>query len=182
LGYNPRDGFLHNVRQLHQGKEGKPTVAYSLIADHSRRTRSVTVGHPGARNDKFICQYDTTIQDIRSKRLYHDKTFILFASDASGVPWQHMGLYLICNEGSHKWHPYNVQTNMPLGRVKLADFPEFRMDRRIIDLWSGLVDRRYVGVAKIDNWDVEVECKWTQLQGALIENHMHFYPLNKIEW
>ncbi len=39
------DRCPHNARHLNQGKEGKPTVAYSLIADHSRSIRSVTVGH-----------------------------------------------------------------------------------------------------------------------------------------
>ena len=44
-------------------QEGKPTVAYSVVADHTRSIRSVTVGLPGARNDKSICQYDRTIQE-----------------------------------------------------------------------------------------------------------------------
>ena len=37
------DRCQHNVLHLHQGKEGKPTVAYSLIADHTRRICSLTV-------------------------------------------------------------------------------------------------------------------------------------------
>ncbi len=36
------DRCPHNVRFLHSGKEGKPTVAYSMIVDHMRRIRSVT--------------------------------------------------------------------------------------------------------------------------------------------
>ncbi len=97
------DRCPHNVRHLHprKGKEGKPTVAYSLIADHNRSIRSVTVGYPGARNDKSICQYDKIIQDIRSKQLYHDETFSLF--NALRVPRQHMGLYPIFDGGYHKW-------------------------------------------------------------------------------
>ncbi len=93
-------------------------MAYSLKADHSRRIRSVTVGHPGARNDKSICQNDKTIQYIRSKRLFHAETFTLF--DTSGEPQQHIGLYLICDGATTNGVPYNVQTNMPLGRVQLA--------------------------------------------------------------
>ena len=38
------DRCPHNVRHLHLGKEGKPTVAYSLVADHTRRIRSLTIG------------------------------------------------------------------------------------------------------------------------------------------
>jgi hypothetical protein len=72
------DRCPHNVRFLHSGKEGKPTVAYSMIVDHMRRIRSVTAGHPGARNDKSISQYDKSQQDMRTGRLYRDETFTLF--------------------------------------------------------------------------------------------------------
>ena len=95
------DRCPHSVRHLHQGKEGKPTVAYSLVADHARRIRSLTVGHPGVRNDKSICQCDRTIQDIRSKRLYQNEQFTLY--DAVGQAQTYTGLYLICDGGYHKW-------------------------------------------------------------------------------
>jgi hypothetical protein len=95
------DRCPHSVRHLHLGKEGKPTVAYSIVADHTRRIRSVTVGHPAARNDKSICQYDRTIQDIRATRLYQYEQFTLY--DAAGLPRINMGLYLVCDGGYHKW-------------------------------------------------------------------------------
>ena len=59
------DRCPHNSRHLYLGKEGKPTVAYSMIVDHNRRIRSLTIGNPGARNDKSISQYDKSIQDVR---------------------------------------------------------------------------------------------------------------------
>ena len=95
------DRCPHNVRFLHSGKEGKPTVAYSMIVDHMRRIRSVTAGHPGARNDKSISQYDKSLQDMRTGRLYRDETFTLF--DAFGQEETHKGLYLLCDGGYHKW-------------------------------------------------------------------------------
>jgi uncharacterized protein (DUF433 family) len=63
-----------------------------------------------------------------------------------------------------------------------ADFPKYSMKQRIIYLRRGPADISYARSGNIDDCDVEVVCEWTQLQGALIENHMHFYPLNKIEW
>ncbi len=45
-----------------------------------------------------------------------------------------------------------------------AIFREFSIDQRIIDLWRGPNDKIYVGSGSIDNCDVEVECKWTQLR------------------
>ncbi len=71
------------------------------------------------------------------------------------------------------------------GHYVAADyFPEYSMDHRIIGLRYGTADRscQCVGSDNIDICDVEVECEWTQLRGALIENYMHCYRLNKIEW
>jgi hypothetical protein len=63
-----------------------------------------------------------------------------------------------------------------------ADFPEYSMYQRIIYLRRSPADIRYVGSGNIDDCAVEVVCEWTQLRGALIENYMHCYRLNKIEW
>jgi hypothetical protein len=68
------------------------------------------------------------------------------------------------------------------GHDVAADFPEYSMDHRILDLRCGPADRSCVGSDNIHTCDVEVECEWTQLRGALIENYMHCYRLNKIEW
>jgi hypothetical protein len=56
------------------------------------------------------------------------------------------------------------------------------MDQQIIYLRGCPADIRYVGRGNIDDCDVEVECKWTQMLGALIENYMHCYQFNKIGW
>ncbi len=68
-----------------------------------------------------------------------------------------------------------------LGHDVAADFPEYNMDHRIIYLRCGPADRSCAGSDNIDICNVEVECERTQLQGALIENYMHCYRLNKIE-
>ena len=60
------------------------------------------------------------------------------------------------------------------GHDVAADFPEYIMDHRVIDLRCGPADRSCVGSDNIDTCDVEVECEWTQLRRALIENYMHF--------
>ncbi len=63
-----------------------------------------------------------------------------------------------------------------------ANFPEFSMHKKIIDLRRGPADRSYVESGDIDDCDFEVECEWTQLRGVLIENYMFCYRLNKIKW
>jgi hypothetical protein len=49
-----------------------------------------------------------------------------------------------------------------------ANFPEYSMDQRIIDLCRCPADSSHVGSSIFDNCDVEVECEWTQQRGALI--------------
>ena len=56
---------VHNSRHLYLGKEGKPTVAYSMIVNHNQHIRLLTIENPGGRNDKSISQYDKSIQDVR---------------------------------------------------------------------------------------------------------------------
>jgi hypothetical protein len=63
-----------------------------------------------------------------------------------------------------------------------ADFQEYSMDQRLIYLRRGPSDISYVGSGNIDDCDVEVVCEWTRLRGALIENYMHCYRFNQIEW
>ena len=59
------DQCVHNSRHLYLGKEGKPTVAYSMIVNHNQHIRLLTIENPGGRNDKSISQYDKSIQDVR---------------------------------------------------------------------------------------------------------------------
>ncbi len=68
------------------------------------------------------------------------------------------------------------------GHDVAADFSEYSMDHRVIDLRCCPADRSCVGSDNINLCNVEVECEWTQLRGALIESYMHCYRLNKIEW
>jgi hypothetical protein len=49
-----------------------------------------------------------------------------------------------------------------------AAFQEYSMDQTIVDLRRGPTDRSYVGSGNIDDCNVELECEWTQLRGALI--------------
>ena len=60
-----------------------------------------------------------------------------------------------------------------------ADFPEYSMVQRIIDLQRGPADRSYVGSGNIDICDVGVEYEWTQST----DRKLHaFYRLKKFEW
>ena len=53
----------------HTGKEGFPTIAYEVAVNHSKHIRSVTVGHPGTRNDKTIIRLDDFMMAIHNREL-----------------------------------------------------------------------------------------------------------------
>ena len=42
----------------YSGEEKKPTVAYEVTVDHTRKILYVSIGHPGSRNDKTIVKTD----------------------------------------------------------------------------------------------------------------------------
>ena len=54
------------VRLYHlcKGKEGFPTLAYSVVVDHHRRILSVTQSNWGARNDKTMVKFDDFIMKV----------------------------------------------------------------------------------------------------------------------
>ncbi len=63
-----------------------------------------------------------------------------------------------------------------------ADIPEHSMDERIINIRNGPVDRSYVGSGNIIQSDVEVESEWATLRANLIQNYIHCYRTNRIQW
>ncbi len=54
------------------GKEGFPTLAYSMTCDHTRKILHCTGGFPGSYNDKTIARYDSFITEVAQNPLYKD--------------------------------------------------------------------------------------------------------------
>ena len=57
------------------GKEGFPTLAYSMTCDHTRKILHCTGGFPGSYNDKTIARYDSFITDVGQNKMYTDFTY-----------------------------------------------------------------------------------------------------------
>ena len=55
---------------LYIGKEGFPTLAYSMRSSHSRKILFCSAGFFGTRNDKSISKNDDFINLIRTLPLY----------------------------------------------------------------------------------------------------------------
>jgi hypothetical protein len=90
------------VRPQYYGKEKFPTIAYQVTCTHTREIISCTKGFPGAWNDKTIVRYDGFVQSLRSRQLHGDVEFNI--KDENGKEITVTGLYLICDNGYHKWY------------------------------------------------------------------------------
>ncbi len=66
-----------------------------------------------------ICQNDKTIQDIRSLRLFHDETFTLYLTFPGCICSIWASIWYVMGANTNGF-PYNVQTNMPLGKVQFS--------------------------------------------------------------
>jgi hypothetical protein len=52
------------------GKEGFPTLAYSMTCDHTRKIMACSGGFPGTYNDKTIARYDAFISEVAQNPLF----------------------------------------------------------------------------------------------------------------
>ena len=67
------------------GKEGFPTLAYSMTCDHTRRIMACSGGFPGSYNDKTIARYDSLICDVADNPLFTEFSYNV-QSDAGVLP------------------------------------------------------------------------------------------------
>jgi Plant transposon protein len=88
-------------RSTHKGKEGFPTLSYEVTVDHTKKIIAATEGHPGARNDKTIVEFDGFLTKLHNGELYADVPFDIINNQ--GNIKREKGLYLIVDGGYHKW-------------------------------------------------------------------------------
>ena len=84
-----------------KGKEAFTSVAFEITVDHFHRIHAATKSHYGTRNNKTIVRYDAHVINIHENKLYGDHTYTLY--DENGSPYDNTGLYLVTNNGYHKW-------------------------------------------------------------------------------
>jgi hypothetical protein len=89
------------AQHYHTGKEGFPTIAYSLCCDHACKILNVAAGVRGAENDKITVRFDGMVSKIRNDELF---TNYPFRVNITGNDWiMKRGLYLICDGGYLRW-------------------------------------------------------------------------------
>jgi hypothetical protein len=91
----------HKFRICCTGKEGSPTLAYSLTCSHQRKIYHCSPGFFGAKNDKYISKLDSFISAVGQESIYTNFEWKMDVTDTATV--QRKGVYLICDGGYHKW-------------------------------------------------------------------------------
>lgn len=112
MGWDKCPSMYHS---MYTGKEGFPSVAYEVICTSRKFIQSVSVGHPGTRNDKHIVRTDNSVmQLLEGNGWLQSKAWK--ATGPNGKQVQFFGVYLICDGGYHRW-PCLIS---PVKRGKLA--------------------------------------------------------------
>ena len=61
VGWDKCPSQYHN---MYKGREGFPSIAYKVICSSRKFIQSVSVGHPGSRNDKHIVRTDNSVMQL----------------------------------------------------------------------------------------------------------------------
>jgi Plant transposon protein len=87
---------------MYKGKEGFPSIAYEVICTARKFIQSVSVGHPGSRNDKHIVRTDSSVMDLlEGNGWLNSKAWQTVGP--TGALRNFIGVYLICDGGYHRW-------------------------------------------------------------------------------
>ena len=97
-------------KNMFKGKEEFCSIAYEVLCNCRKFIQSVSVGHPGTRNDKHIVRKDNTVMELlEGTGWLNFKAWI--TSAMNGTRRIHRGVYLICDGGYLCWpcliNPYN---------------------------------------------------------------------------
>jgi len=87
---------------VYTGKELFPSIAYEGICTSRKFIQSVTVGHPGTRNDKHIVRTDDSVLELLyGNGWLNSKNWQCCGPEGQTRTFR--GVYLICDGGYHRW-------------------------------------------------------------------------------
>ena len=96
MSYN----VIHTYTHTHTRTDGVCRcciVWFQVTCDHARRIHFVSVGRPGAENDKKLCKLDQYVMDIHTGKRYRDVEFTLYTEN--GETTKCRGCYLLSDNG-----------------------------------------------------------------------------------
>ena len=135
------DRAPHKLRWKYIGKEHYPTVAYEVTCTHSRKIIACSKGFPGANNDKTIVRFDDFVQDIHKERKYADVEFKVTQADNTDEMIR--GLYLIVDNGYHKWRCLQNPEKWSIDKDVIAFSRHLESVRKDIECTFGILKGRF---------------------------------------
>ena len=136
------DACPANLIHLFKGKESFPSIAYEVIVNQTREIMSVTVGHPGARNDKHICRMDDALSALSTGWLANQQWWAYCdASDENKVSVE-QGYYLICDGGYLRWPTLICPIKVSTRYLKLSKVIE--STRKDVEDVFGILKKRFL--------------------------------------
>ena len=100
IGWDKCPIQYHN---MYKGKEGFPSIAYEVICTARKFIQSVTVGHPGSRNDKHIVRTDESVMQLLEGNGWLQSKAWKTVAGPHGQSKTFFGVYVICDGGYHRW-------------------------------------------------------------------------------
>lgn len=91
-----------SIRSLCKGKNDVPTLAFEVVASHTRRILSVSQYFWGTVNDKTISRMDAAFDHFRNEGTFL-REYKWNSRDADGNLVDHKGVYMICDGGYNNW-------------------------------------------------------------------------------
>lgn len=91
-----------SIRSLCKGKNDVPTLAFEVVASHTRRILSVSQYFWGTVNDKTISRMDAAFDLFRDEGSFLTE-YVWHSRDINGNIVQHKGVYMICDGGYNNW-------------------------------------------------------------------------------
>ena len=139
----------------YRGKEKYPTLAYQVTVDHKGLAMSVTNGFPGTVNDKTIARYDDFLQSIHARGRYADQEYDLYTGD--GLQRRHKGLWLMVDQGYHRWKVLQCPLAMTTDPAKLQWSQALESCRKDVECFFGRLKGRFRCLKLPCNFKYKVE-------------------------
>lgn len=124
-----------------KGKSSYPTLAFECISNYNRRIIGIFGPQFGSRNDKEIVKVDPNVHAIRTG-WFKDVKWNYYTAD--GRIGEDKGVYLICDNGYHRWPtsicPYERADNTTIEGYFSTNLESVRKD---VECTFGILKKRW---------------------------------------
>jgi len=125
------------------GRYTRCTLVWSVSNDHHRKLYSISEAFCGCVSDKTIQVYDTFLQSVhlRSDPLFANARYSLF--DATGVPHEQLGSWILCDNGYHKWASMQMPPSTCTSQEQLIFREVLESSRKPTECVIGILKARF---------------------------------------